>query len=563
MSFVNKDGFCFAMGNTSHFIFPVVRCSIILWCLLATAQAQQPDTGVSFSRSTAFARDILVDRSAAMADGGMVLAGPSYYPVLDPGVLISRTDSIGNCLWSVYLKGTAIGRPTGLNIDKAGNIFCSGTYLKTDNTTDIYIVKFFPDGSVCWSGVYDLGGNDRTYGQELLSNGNLLIVGAATGNHYNGALLFSYDTAGTIVWCKIRQIDPIPQQGPSFITAAQLTDTSFVVAGPIQTAGGTIIAIESYSFSGNLIAPSAFMHGSDLYSIRSIKKLHDGSIVVGGSLLNADEAPDETPLVFKFDSTLVPQWGRRISSLRLSEKITELIEEDTMILAAMVSETTTTNSEMTHVGRWNADGILTNISQLFDVKIPLQIVSICRGPKDRILGAGSGWDKSIHSLLKTFSLTPRLDGCAAQPMLCTIDSIAIAKINSQPMRVFTLYPGRTNQTITIVATQPLASTLNCSNTATVVDRSTDSLNAISLTLWPNPSPQRSVINIYLRSISTGYCKISLRNIASRIVLEVNKQVVSGEHLEFPTTSLASGIYFIELADANSFATLWRGKVVVQ
>src|SRR6185295_10544868 len=82
-------------------------------------------------------------------------------------------------------------------------------------------------------------------------------------------------------------------------------------------------------------------------------------------------------------------------------------------------------------------------------------------------------------------------------------------------------------------------------------------------LAPNPVSRSSYITVHGIQVASEYCTIMLRNLTGRVVYQSNKALESSEELRIPTTGLASGIYIVELADANSFTTLWRGKVVVE
>ncbi len=71
------------------------------------------------------------------------------------------------------------------------------------------------------------------------------------------------------------------------------------------------------------------------------------------------------------------------------------------------------------------------------------------------------------------------------------------------------------------------------------------------------------LHLRLSDIPQGDYRLSLCTINGNTVYQERRDIQGPEEISIPTTGLVSSIYFIELQDANSFATVWRGKVVIE
>ncbi|MBI1184483.1 T9SS type A sorting domain-containing protein [bacterium] len=110
-------------------------------------------------------------------------------------IFIQKMDASGNFLWAESFGNQATDFATGLVLDKAGNVYISGTFsisadfdpgagtytLTSAGVADVFVLKLSPDGDLIWARSF--GGNDNDYANYITldPDENILITGNFMG----------------------------------------------------------------------------------------------------------------------------------------------------------------------------------------------------------------------------------------------------------------------------------------------------------------------------------------------------------------------------------------------
>lgn len=138
-------------------------------------------------------------------------------------LFVVKCDAAGNVLWAKKSGGTGDDRAYSIAADASGNSYVSGYFasasltfglptLTNSGNTDLYIVKYDPDGTALWARSATGSGFDYAYSVAADNAGNSYLTG-----NFNGATLtfganvltkaanidifvVKYSSAGTVLW---------------------------------------------------------------------------------------------------------------------------------------------------------------------------------------------------------------------------------------------------------------------------------------------------------------------------------------------------------------------------
>jgi hypothetical protein len=151
-------------------------------------------------------------------------------------VLITKTDSSNNFVWSTSIYGSSLEQAVAIGIDVIGNIYVTGNFYSQtvhfdsnaipnsvamttgDTTKDLFIVKYDADGHGIWARGAGGGYFDESYNLAVDNNGNCYVAGHShsdsysfgnsvpplgdgiAGNHDQTVFVVKYDTNGDAQW---------------------------------------------------------------------------------------------------------------------------------------------------------------------------------------------------------------------------------------------------------------------------------------------------------------------------------------------------------------------------
>jgi hypothetical protein len=215
-----------------------------------------------------------------MWDKGFMICGLSNSDTIDNQLMynhggydgwITRTDSLGNILWSKQYGGSLYDVLKSIIRTKDGGFLCAGYTNSNDSmfsinhgAEDYWIMKIDSMGSLLWQKIY--GGSSADFAFKLLEvqNNNILVSGTTysfdgdvTGNHgsfgYNDAWVLMLDSVGGIIWEKC--------YGGSNLEANQ---------SMCKTLDGNVVILStSSSIDGDLTGQTGFI-GTWIFKIDSL-----------------------------------------------------------------------------------------------------------------------------------------------------------------------------------------------------------------------------------------------------------------------------------------------------
>ncbi len=148
-------------------------------------------------------------------------------------VFLAKCNASGNVVWAKSGMGPGYDMATSVAVDTAGNVYITGFFTSdtlqfgtfklinaggTDNTNDIFIVKYNSAGTVLWAKSYGGLSDDGASSIAVNKAGNLFVTGyfdsyhinfgtialvnTDTNNYSDDIFLAKYDVNGTVLWAK-------------------------------------------------------------------------------------------------------------------------------------------------------------------------------------------------------------------------------------------------------------------------------------------------------------------------------------------------------------------------
>ena len=140
------------------------------------------------------------------ADGGYALAGALNITMydLEMDVLVLRTDSLGNTIWSHTYNGGGIDCGYSIAELNDGSIIVAGIQdgCLTGGEGNVLLMKLNGMGNVLWQNTYDYRARDCAYAMTQTPEGDFLIAGACNEDPYGGfgeILLMKIDGNGNLL----------------------------------------------------------------------------------------------------------------------------------------------------------------------------------------------------------------------------------------------------------------------------------------------------------------------------------------------------------------------------
>jgi hypothetical protein len=165
-------------------------------------------------------------RSSSLTFGSYTLTNSDPSGNYEDFFLVKYSSS-GNVLWAVSAGGSSFDLSRGIATDADGNVFITGSYYSPvlsfggislnnvdseGNTTDIFIAKYSPTGSLLWAKSAGGTGHDIAYGCATDYIGSVLITGSFSSstiafdshtlNNINFSDIFvtKYSSTGNVSW---------------------------------------------------------------------------------------------------------------------------------------------------------------------------------------------------------------------------------------------------------------------------------------------------------------------------------------------------------------------------
>ena len=143
----------------------------------------------------------VIHKARTTRDSGAILCGTTNHATDGENILLIRTDSTGQVMWSRQY-GTTIDEYGTSVIQTADNGFLVGGRKLETNSYPGVLIKTDPNGMISWVQKIDFGTTDTVHINDLLlgSNGDLVVSGSLLTDTTSFAFMVKLDFAGNMVW---------------------------------------------------------------------------------------------------------------------------------------------------------------------------------------------------------------------------------------------------------------------------------------------------------------------------------------------------------------------------
>lgn len=214
-----------------------------------------------------------------IVDGGFILAGNTYAGPNGQCIFLIKTDLFGDTVWTKCYNSFNAPYGYDMKVCSDGGFLIGGVTTNQSTVEDILVIKTDSQGNVIWSNSYGGQYDESCRAITQTRDGNYICTGRRTDySSYYDALLMKIDPAGNVIWTKT--YGGVHQIGNSIDTT---NDGGFIIGGEIDTTGaGTGAAFLMRTDSaGNLVWSKAIAgnQGSKGYSV---KQTSDGGFILTG-----------------------------------------------------------------------------------------------------------------------------------------------------------------------------------------------------------------------------------------------------------------------------------------
>lgn len=204
-------------------------------------------------------------------------------------IFVAKYDTDGNVLWAKKQTGGGTGsdQARGVAVDASGNVLVTGTFTGPNivfgtttlinagggSSTDLFLVKYDPDGNVLWARKQTAGGTAYDVAKSVATDagGNVIVTGnfdspaitfgttTLTNAGANDVLTVKYDPDGNVLWAK--------QQEPG---GAENNDVPYRIA---SDASGNVIITGNFesptiTFGTTTLTQSTGTYATDLFVVK-------------------------------------------------------------------------------------------------------------------------------------------------------------------------------------------------------------------------------------------------------------------------------------------------------
>ncbi len=260
------------------------------------------------------------DKATAMVldkAGNIYVTGSSYNGRFSKDITTIKYDKNGAQQWIRKYNGPSDNDDSGIAIalDNSGNVFVTGTVYNDTSRSDIIVLKYETNGNLLWSKTTGGTASYYDYVNDIAvdKDGNVYITGTVENNDtYNDIITLKYTSDGTKLWAKILDRDESYDEGVAIAVAA----SGDVIITGITTFHSSYedFTTVKYDPNGNVLwqkVEDGTSHDTDAGLDLSLDK--DGNTYVTGYTTNIGAGKDFT--VIKYDVAGTRKWIKTYNTL--------------------------------------------------------------------------------------------------------------------------------------------------------------------------------------------------------------------------------------------------------
>lgn len=475
-------------------------------------------------------------------DNGFLITGMGFPAIDVPGYLyIIRLNPVGEVQWCKTITDGSYGMPSSVIQTADGGFLLSGSS----------ILKLDSIGNIEWYRL-DYSGTIRP-----TSDGGYISMGwrEIDTNFRYAARILKLDADRNMQW-QIGFRDTSQSELSAIGNAVVEVKDGFIVEGGHTDAQKNFLFASSFiakvSTEGRLLWHRTIFDSSRglLNGMRMLISKNN-EIIIGTSVQNMTQSPALIYLCFDTSGNLKRTLAFEDLEGKIIAGIAESPNGDIHIAGTQFRD----SSSGITIATISPSGMLKSVKRMHIPKMALTLTDMKSLDDGRLLLCGS---LDVHGSVGTFMFVADSNTCFLKDILIVHRDVSISTdsnyiLDNLPVDSPFYY------SYTITDTQVTQYDL-CSISSEVLSTTDIQQPAIP---FPNPIFSNQEVAVALpEGTPTGNYLISVRNIVGREVFQ-NQIHLSGtsKSITIATVDLPVGTYTIELLDANTFASVWRGKVV--
>jgi hypothetical protein len=258
---------------------------------------------VTFERRWHWFREDIGHSVALTADGGYLVGGESWVDSTQYGIVLARTDSLGDTTSVRHV----------LNVDHGSGYLCGlhgGDFVAggTKNGFYVFAQGLNPSGDSIWS--YDPSLRGRVYALAAASDGGCLITGRIPDSMYDMGVI-KLDSAGNEEWN--RCYDDPRIMGSTAFDVVETQSGGLILCGDANDYMGSYVRLVRTDATGDTLW-TRLISGPVGPSLRAIRETPDRGFLAVGTEFDTSQSQNAVYLV-RTDSNGAVVWTRNISPL--------------------------------------------------------------------------------------------------------------------------------------------------------------------------------------------------------------------------------------------------------
>jgi hypothetical protein len=291
--------------------------------------------------------------------------------------------------------------------------------------------------------------------------------------------------------------------------------------------------------------------------ISSMIRTYDGNFVIAASIANSFGRGDDI-LYLKLDSSGSPMWVLSINAFdeEVSKGICELPDHTLLIAASSSDKKGIPSMIFTEVSENGTVKSVQRISPPGHSISPNGIILNAKGVPV-VTGAIDQFTLAATNPAKMFLLTMDDNTCLSESMLVVATHLATTMDSNVVVESPDIYDDPKESAFNYVSG---GTEFNLCDILSVLN--IDQPQSL-ISLFPNPLTENATLNVKTAIVLLpGSYELSVRNALGKQVYSEKRYLTGTEQqLTISISDLPSGIYTVELLDANTFASVWCGKIV--
>ncbi len=254
---------------------------------------------VTFERRWHWYREDVGRSVALAADGGYLVGGETWVDTTEYGIVLARTDSLGDTTSVRHLL--YVGHGSGyLCALEGGDFVTAGVH----NGSHLFARGFNAAGDSIWS--YNSSERGVVYALIATSDGGCVMAGRDSLLDMGAIRL---DSSGNQVWT--RGYDEPTVQGSMVYGVSQTRDGGFILCGDVTDYLGSFIRLVRTNSAGDTLW-TRLLSGPVGPSLRAVCETDDGGFLAVGTEFDTLQSHNAVYLL-RTDSTGLTRWTRNIS----------------------------------------------------------------------------------------------------------------------------------------------------------------------------------------------------------------------------------------------------------